>query len=61
MRLCCVLAEQRIFLIDHEEAPPTIEFNDYRSGLPRIRILERLTKTADPVAGIVCYEEVERT
>ena len=59
MRCCFYFREGRIGLLDMSDAPPTIEFDDPRRS-HTTRILERVTRTADPVDGIVLYEETER-
>jgi hypothetical protein len=61
VRLCCVIDGDRVMLLDHTDAPPTIEFIDRSQSRYGItRVLERLTSTADPVNGIVMYEELPR-
>ena len=60
MRCCFVFRELSVGILELSDAPPTLEFRDPTSIMPRTRVMERLTSVADPVNGIVLYEEVAR-
>lgn len=70
MNLCCITRDLRVFALQHDDAPPHLEMSwepdpsDSPSSAVTcctgIRVFERLTATADPVHGIVLYEEVPR-
>jgi hypothetical protein len=60
MRLCGITTDLTVFIIEMDDAPPHLEAMD-DSSVPIVhRVFERLSGYADPIHGIVLYEELPR-